>query len=479
MIRRFSILIVLVSSLVSFGAGAFPTSAHAALPDTVFIRVQGGGRVIATPNRVCTSECEFSYGEDSNALVNVAADPSPGWKFSHWDSLYPGNPNPTNDICFGSTTPVCQVNFATRDYVWAYFAAVFVPDVQIVSAELSVTSSAGGKVTGPGIDCPGDCTQNFATFPLKQVVTLTVMPSPGFALSSWGGACTGNPSSCVLLMSEDREVNVTFVPTLTSTTLNVTVGGGGTVTGQGISCPGDCSQAYVKLRGQANPVVALTATASPGFKLAWLGDCSGSQPSCVLTMSQDHAVKANFVPDLSGGGPAPGNPVGNPGPGNPGTPGNPGGPGGSSKPGPGSPFAEESCTVKGTPGPDVLRGTPGHDVICGFGGNDRLLGRAGNDILVGGSGADVIDGGAGRDFLYGRAGRDRLTGRAGRDRLDAGLGNDRLTGGSGADRFLGGKGADVLVARDEQRDRLDGGPGRDRARIDRSRDVRKRIESTF
>lgn len=477
MIRNLSICFALVASFVAFAAGAFPSSAHATLPDTVMIRVEGGGRVVATPDRVCTSECTFTYGEDSTAIVNVAAAASPGWKFSRWGYYYDDGPL---GECYGSTTPVCQVNFVLMgDFTHAYFKAVFIPEVQLASTELSVSTSVGGKVTGPGIDCPSDCTQNFSTFPLAQVATLTAEPSPGFSFAGWSGACTVTAPSCVVFMSDNRSVSATFTPSISSATLDVTVAGGGTVNGPGIACPGDCSQGYALLQGQPNPVVTLTATPASGFKLAWLGSCAGSASTCTLTMSQDRSVEANFVPDLSGGG-QPGG--GNPGGGNPGgggSGGNPGpvpSPGGASNSAPGS---SDDCSMVGTQGADVLVGTSGRDVICGLGGNDRLIGKSGNDVLVGGAGADILDGGRGHDYLYGGDGRDRLSGRAGRDRLDAGRGNDRLVGGRGRDRLLGRKGADVLVARDRLQDRLDGGLGRDRARIDRKKDISKRIESTF
>jgi hypothetical protein len=484
MIRTFSILFALVSCLAALGAGAFPTAAHATLPDTVYVRVHGGGRVVATPNHVCTSQCQYSYGEDSNALVNVVADPDPGWKFSHWDSLDPGNPNPTNDICYGSTTPFCQVNFATHPYVGAYFAAVFVPELQVLSTELSVSVAGGGKITGPGIDCPGDCTQSFSAFPQAQVVTLTAEPAPGFAFSGWSGACTVSAPTCVVLMSDDRSVGATFVPSISSATLSVSVVGGGTVTGQGIACPGDCSQTFVKQAGQPHAQVTLTATPNPGFELLWTGDCTGSQPTCVVTMSLNRSVTATFIPDVSGGPVTPGNPA-NPGGGNPGTPGSPGGgapgapsPGTPQNPPPSSPdVAAPPCTITGTPGNDVLRGTPGNDVICGLGGNDVIVGRGGDDILVGAAGADRLKAGPGKDLLLGGAGRDRLEGGAGADVLEAGAGNDRLVGSAGADRLVGGKGADLLLARDGLRDRIDGGRGRDTARIDATKDVKTRIES--
>lgn len=75
------------------------------------------------------------------------------------------------------------------------------------------------------------------------------------------------------------------------------------------------------------------------------------------------------------------------------------------------------CTIRGTPGDDVLRGTNGRDVICGGRGDDVLDGRGGDDILIGGPGDDVLKGGGGRDTLVGGAGRDTLHGGHGRDRI--------------------------------------------------------------
>lgn len=113
--------------------------------------------------------------------------------------------------------------------------------------------------------------------------------------------------------------------------------------------------------------------------------------------------------------------------------------------------AAESCTIRGTNGPDTLYGTPGDDVICGGLGDDVLDGLGGNDVLIGGVGNDTLDGGAGDDRLDGGVGDDVLIGGSGADRLDGGVGNDRLAGGEGDDTLDGGLGDDAL----------DGGKGDD------------------
>lgn len=111
------------------------------------------------------------------------------------------------------------------------------------------------------------------------------------------------------------------------------------------------------------------------------------------------------------------------------------------------------CTIRGTPGEDVLRGTAGDDVICGGRGDDTIDGRGGDDILIGGAGDDVLKGGAGHDALRGGAGRDTLHGGAGRDTLH---------GGDGRDTHHGGAGRDTHVR--ERDDRIVASPGGDAVR---------------
>jgi hypothetical protein len=72
-------------------------------------------------------------------------------------------------------------------------------------------------------------------------------------------------------------------------TVQVQGAGSGTVTGLGISCPGDCTEAYDE--GQQ---VTLTATAAGGSSFeGWSGACSGSAP-CPLSMDADKQATASF-----------------------------------------------------------------------------------------------------------------------------------------------------------------------------------------
>jgi hypothetical protein len=140
-------------------------------------------------------------------------------------------------------------------------------------------------------------------------------------------------------------------------------------------------------------------------------------------------------------------------------------------PPPGPPGEKPSrCTIRGTPGADVLVGTPGPDVICGRGGHDVLLGRGGADVLIGGRGRDVLEGERGRDVLLGGPSRDALAG--GRE-------GDRLVGGGSRDVLRGNRGRDVLVSRDGRPDVVHGGPAADRARVDRGLDTVRSVAELF
>jgi hypothetical protein len=320
--------------------------------------------------------------------------------------------------------------------VLALAAASQASAASVVNVEL--LGGGSGRVVTDGIDCPGLCSADLQTHfeIISSTAKFIATASPGSIFAGWGGACSGIQASCEIdqFYDETKTITARFeqLPILGTSGLTVSVAGSGagTVTGQGIACPGDCSQSYLN-----DAAVALTAAPASGSHFAgWSGACAGTSATCDLTMNAGKSVTATFTADPAGDDGSSG--------------------GGSSDPGgrSGFPGALPGCTVVGTAGDDVLTGTRGRDVICGLGGKDRLTGGTGNDVLRGGAGAD------------------RLHGRAG---------VDRLIGGAGADRLAGGRGRDILYARDGLRDRLDGGAGSDRARVDRRKDVRSSIESVF
>jgi hypothetical protein len=91
--------------------------------------------------------------------------------------------------------------------------------------------------------------------------------------------------------------DATFTTNAPQYTLSVSFAGSGsgTVTGQGISCPGTCQASYTQ-----GTAVTLPATPAAGSTFTgWSGGgCSGTG-TCVVTMSQDQAVTATFTASSS------------------------------------------------------------------------------------------------------------------------------------------------------------------------------------
>jgi uncharacterized repeat protein (TIGR02543 family) len=97
---------------------------------------------------------------------------------------------------------------------------------------LTVATSGGGAVTGPGIACPADCAEPYAIrtvrvcvhtpemlpgqcgwveTPRPQSVTLTAQTPPGWQFTGWGGECSGT-KTCTVTMDEDHSVSAAWAP---------------------------------------------------------------------------------------------------------------------------------------------------------------------------------------------------------------------------------------------------------------------------
>ena len=226
-------------------------------------------------------------------------------------------------------------------------------------------------------------------------------------------------------------------------------GGSGGITGQGIACPGDCTETYVD-----GTQVTLTGTATGGSSFAgWSQDCSGMS-TCDLTMSADRLATGTFDAPSDEGESAPPSGGGATGTGPVTAP---------TQPPPAPPSlpgdtcrgravtiqASENQITFGTAGNDVINGTEGNDTIYGYGRRDIICGRGGDDTLYGGGGgggglfADRLYGGAGQDHLFGDGGDDTMVGGPGDDFLYGRPGNDGFNGGAGIDACIGGPGLDI------------------------------------
>jgi uncharacterized repeat protein (TIGR02543 family) len=252
-------------------------------PPSLVLSYSGGGTVTGIKcdgstfgpggGGVCSQQ--FAAG----TAVTLTATPVPGYAFTGWGGA-----------CSG-TSPTCTVTVNTNTKVTATFAVASTVTFTVISP-----ASNGGRVTGSGFNC-GDvagfgpvggsvCTQQIA---VGTTVTLTATPSTGNTFAGWSGACSGTAPTCTVTANANTSVTASFtgkLPKLTVTRSNQ----GGTVVGTGINCGADCSEEY-----PVGTQVTLTATASKGYVFSgWENACTGTAPTCTVTVKTNTAVFAKF-----------------------------------------------------------------------------------------------------------------------------------------------------------------------------------------
>ena len=86
------------------------------------------------------------------------------------------------------------------------------PVREIVQFSLTVEKVGAGTVTSspPGIEISESGDSDTAQFEEGTTVTLTATPAEGWQVESWSGACSGSAVTCIVTMSQDREVGVSF-----------------------------------------------------------------------------------------------------------------------------------------------------------------------------------------------------------------------------------------------------------------------------
>jgi len=162
---------------------------------------------------------------------------------------------------------------------------------------LSVQDNGNGTVSGGGINCGTTCSAAIAQ---GAQVTLTATAASGSTFAGWSGACSGTGSTCQVTMAGAETVTATFVSsTTTYYTLTVlTIGiGTGTVTGNGISCPSDCTESVA-----SGTSITLTAVPASGSTFALWEFCdSANGTTCIMSMTANKKVYASFTTGGQGG----------------------------------------------------------------------------------------------------------------------------------------------------------------------------------
>ncbi|MBB1089708.1 DUF1566 domain-containing protein [Rhodopseudomonas palustris] len=150
----------------------------------------------------------------------------------------------------------------------------------------------GGKVSGTGIACPGDCGESYAS---GTPVMLGAETTGTTTFTNWSGDCSGNLTTCTVTMDAIKNVTANFQAAAPTYSLTVNNFGSGTVSSTGvagINCGPDCSDNYTN-----NQTVVLTATPMAGKAfLKWYGACAGVRTNtCTVTMNANQTATAFFT----------------------------------------------------------------------------------------------------------------------------------------------------------------------------------------
>jgi hypothetical protein len=235
----------------------------------------GAGTVASADGHItCGSVCDHRYA--GGPTVTLSATAAPGSVFTGW----------SGDCAGGAAA--CTVDMTAARSVTASFATAYTLTV----AKAGQAAASGTVTSAPaGISCGSDCSEAYAG---GTTVTLTAAAGAGARFMGWSGACTGTQSACTLSMTAARSVTATFAP---YHTLSVAKAGTGAASGTvkstpaGISCGTDCDEAYA-----GGTAVTLTATTTTAARFTgWGGACTGTQSTCIVSMTAAASVTANFI----------------------------------------------------------------------------------------------------------------------------------------------------------------------------------------
>src|SRR5262245_60032652 len=218
---------------------------------SLFLTTLGNGTVSASPTST-------TWKYLSGTVVRLTAAPGSDSVFSSWSGA-----------CSGATL-TCDVTMDAAKSVTATFA--------LKQFALNVTPVGPGTVSAQ----PSSASN---TYNIGTVVTLTATPATNGLFSGWSGACLGTAPTCSVTMDAAKSVTATFA--LKQFQLSLTPVGSGTISAQ----PSSANNVY-----NAGTVVTLTATPGTGYLFSgWSGACSGTAPTCGVTMDAAKSVTATFT----------------------------------------------------------------------------------------------------------------------------------------------------------------------------------------
>jgi hypothetical protein len=257
----------------NIGLACSGTNACTATTFAVTVTNPGGGTVSADTGPIaCGVTCTGNYA--AHSMVILTAAPASGFTFTGWTGA-----------CAG--VGPCVLTLDAAKAVGAVFSIGLTVD------KTGSTGTGEVKSGGAEIDCLSGCTTASASFPYGTDVTLTATPDANSDFTGWsGGGCSGT-LPCTVNVTAATTVFATF--TRVTFAVNVTSNDitWGTVTSApaGITCGATCSASF----DRASTVTLTAAPIGTHTFSGWGGACSGTLPTCNLTIDAIKNVTATFL----------------------------------------------------------------------------------------------------------------------------------------------------------------------------------------
>jgi len=229
-------------------------------------------------------DCKVSYCGDArvNPVDNEACDPgTPG------ANVIGCNADCTEPVCGDGITNLAAGELCDDDNAVGGDGCSATCQLEANTLTVTKVGTGIGTVTSAvaGINCGMDCAESYQP---GAMVTLDVVLGTNSVFTGWAGACTGT-AACTLTMNMAKNAIATF----DLNTLTVTKGGTGTgaVTGTGIACGADCTEAYPN----TTMVTLMAAPVANSTFDGWSGGgCTGTG-NCITTMANARTINAQFT----------------------------------------------------------------------------------------------------------------------------------------------------------------------------------------
>jgi len=153
----------------------------------------------------------------------------------------------------------------------------------VTTLNVSINPESSGRVTGTGIDCPGDCTESF--FTLGASIQLTATPVEGYRFVNWTGDISQMENPVTVNMDTNKNVTANFV--ISAFTIAATAGLGGTITPLGpVTVNYGGSQTFIIMSGAGYHVADVKVDGVPvGAVLTYTFN----------NVTSDHTIEVIFV----------------------------------------------------------------------------------------------------------------------------------------------------------------------------------------